>query len=237
MRSTPRSISRCAAARRGAQETECLTHRPSTSRTKVRKVAHHAALPFDDMPAFLATLRGRPGMAARALEFAIYTAARTAERRVAMKGTYRAGTAVRHGPRGKRSHHGLYTPDTRCLPAGLFLAGAFGRSIRGPFEAPGSAERGERSPMKSRPARISLLIVLAVGLSVTAASPATSSSFAGSRTPSNASQVSTISSSPESIEASDEGTQNLPAVVREERRSTVFRSEPKSTTILFAPLQ
>jgi integrase len=49
------------------------------ARAKVRKVAHHAALPFDDMPAFLAALRGRNGMAARALEFAALTAARTGE--------------------------------------------------------------------------------------------------------------------------------------------------------------
>jgi integrase len=49
------------------------------ARGKVRKVEHHAALPFDGMPAFLAALRGREGMAARALEFAILTAARTSE--------------------------------------------------------------------------------------------------------------------------------------------------------------
>jgi integrase len=49
------------------------------ARARVRKVAHHAALPFDEMPAFLGALRGRQGMAARALEFAILTAARTAE--------------------------------------------------------------------------------------------------------------------------------------------------------------
>ena len=49
------------------------------ARARVRKVAHHAALPFDQMPAFLATLQGREGMAARALEFAILTAARTTE--------------------------------------------------------------------------------------------------------------------------------------------------------------
>jgi integrase len=49
------------------------------ARARVRKVAHHAALPFDDIPAFLAALRERQGMAARALEFAIFTAARTAE--------------------------------------------------------------------------------------------------------------------------------------------------------------
>jgi integrase len=46
---------------------------------KVRKVAHHAALPFDKMPAFLADLRGRSGMSARALEFTALTAARTGE--------------------------------------------------------------------------------------------------------------------------------------------------------------
>jgi integrase len=49
------------------------------ARARVRKVAHHAALPFDQMPAFMADLQGRQGMAARALEFAILTAARTAE--------------------------------------------------------------------------------------------------------------------------------------------------------------
>ena len=47
------------------------------SRARMRKVAHHAALPFDNMPGFLAALRGRKGMAARALEFAALTAART----------------------------------------------------------------------------------------------------------------------------------------------------------------
>jgi integrase len=45
----------------------------------VRKVVHHAALPFDDMRGFLAALRHRIGMAARALEFAALTAARTGE--------------------------------------------------------------------------------------------------------------------------------------------------------------
>jgi integrase len=49
------------------------------ARAKVRGVEHHAALALDDLPEFLAGLRGRPGMAARALEFAILTAARTGE--------------------------------------------------------------------------------------------------------------------------------------------------------------
>jgi integrase len=49
------------------------------ARARVRKVAHHAALPFDEMPAFLTALQTRSGIAARALEFAIFTAGRTAE--------------------------------------------------------------------------------------------------------------------------------------------------------------
>ena len=43
------------------------------------KRGHHKALPYEDMPAFMARLRGQPGMAARALEFTILTAAWTGE--------------------------------------------------------------------------------------------------------------------------------------------------------------
>src|SRR3954452_24906677 len=46
------------------------------ARTKVRKVQHHAALPIEELPTFFDALRARPGMAARALEFVILTAAR-----------------------------------------------------------------------------------------------------------------------------------------------------------------
>jgi integrase len=44
-----------------------------------RVVRHHAALPFEEMPRFMAELRTRDGTASRALEFAILTAARTSE--------------------------------------------------------------------------------------------------------------------------------------------------------------
>ena len=40
---------------------------------------HHAAMPYADVPAFLAALRERPAVAARALEFAVLTAARSGE--------------------------------------------------------------------------------------------------------------------------------------------------------------
>jgi integrase len=49
------------------------------ARSKVRKVKHHRALPYDEIPAFMDELRKRQGTAARALEFTILTAARTAE--------------------------------------------------------------------------------------------------------------------------------------------------------------
>jgi integrase len=49
------------------------------ARGKVRRVKHHAALPYAETAAFMIDLRGREGMAARALEFAILTAARTGE--------------------------------------------------------------------------------------------------------------------------------------------------------------
>jgi integrase len=49
------------------------------ARGKVARVEHHAALPWAEIPSFMYLLRQREGMAARALEFGILTAARTAE--------------------------------------------------------------------------------------------------------------------------------------------------------------
>lgn len=46
---------------------------------KKARVKHHAALPYDEVGAFLATLRKEEGTAARALEFTILTATRTSE--------------------------------------------------------------------------------------------------------------------------------------------------------------
>jgi integrase len=47
--------------------------------TKIRQVEHHAALPYHEIGGFMAELRQQEGVAARALEFAILTAARTGE--------------------------------------------------------------------------------------------------------------------------------------------------------------
>src|SRR5262249_10924324 len=46
---------------------------------KVRKVKHHAALPYSEMAQFMSELRARDSLSARALEFTILTAARTGE--------------------------------------------------------------------------------------------------------------------------------------------------------------
>lgn len=48
---------------------------------KVRDVQHHPALPYAQMQPFMLDLRSRNGMGARALEFAILTAARSGEAR------------------------------------------------------------------------------------------------------------------------------------------------------------
>ncbi len=50
-----------------------------TTPSKVAKVEHHSALDYANVGAFMAELRKQPGMGARALEFAINTAARSGE--------------------------------------------------------------------------------------------------------------------------------------------------------------
>ena len=51
--------------------------------SKIRKVKHHQAIPWQKVPDFVQKLRDREGTAARALEFAILTAARSSEVRLA----------------------------------------------------------------------------------------------------------------------------------------------------------
>ena len=49
------------------------------ARSKVRRVEHHPALPYSELPAFMADLRRRDGISARAFEFLVLTAARAGE--------------------------------------------------------------------------------------------------------------------------------------------------------------
>jgi integrase len=55
-----------------------LLPKPSAVK-KLKGVRHHPALPYAETPAFVAELRKREGIAARALDFAILTAARSGE--------------------------------------------------------------------------------------------------------------------------------------------------------------
>lgn len=49
------------------------------ARSKVKKIEHHAALPYAELGAFMVELRKREGLSARALEFAILCASRSGE--------------------------------------------------------------------------------------------------------------------------------------------------------------
>lgn len=49
------------------------------AKSKVRRVRHHAAMPYAEVPGFMAALRQENGIGARAFEFLILTAARTGE--------------------------------------------------------------------------------------------------------------------------------------------------------------
>jgi integrase len=69
---------------------------------------HHAALPYSQLPEFLAELRKREGVAARALEFCILTAARTNEVIGARWGEFDLKTGIWTVPaermKGRREH-------------------------------------------------------------------------------------------------------------------------------------
>ena len=52
---------------------------PLPAQSKAKRAAHHAAMPWQEMPAFMTDLRQRDSISARALEFAILCAARTGE--------------------------------------------------------------------------------------------------------------------------------------------------------------
>jgi len=54
------------------------------ARRKVAPVTHHAAMPYVDVPGFMADLRTKPGAASACLQFAILTAARSGEARGAV---------------------------------------------------------------------------------------------------------------------------------------------------------
>lgn len=66
---------------------------------------HHAAMPFDRVPAFVASLRERSSISARALEFLVLTAARSGETRGAMWSEIDLDAAVWSIPAGRMKWH------------------------------------------------------------------------------------------------------------------------------------
>lgn len=76
--------------------------------TKPQKLTrgHHAAMPYEELPAFVAELRRREGRAARALELLILTASRSGEVRGIVWGELNGGTWTVPAARmkGKREH-------------------------------------------------------------------------------------------------------------------------------------
>lgn len=107
--------------------------------SQVRRVEHHAALDWRAAPAFLAELGGRDGMAARALRFAILTAARSGEVRGMTWAELDLGARVWTVPAGRikaaREHR---VPLTVAALEALGVPGAPGALV---FPAPTAVDR------------------------------------------------------------------------------------------------
>jgi integrase len=93
------------------------------ARDKVAPVEHFAAVDYREVPAFMAELRQRQGTAARALEFLIFTAARTAEVLQAtqdeIKFAEKLWVVPPHRMKGGREHRVPLAPEVLDLLARL----------------------------------------------------------------------------------------------------------------------
>lgn len=87
--------------------------------SKIATTKHHRALPWQDVPAFMTALRDRHGIAARALEFAVLTAARSGEVRGASWDEIdldaRLWTIPGERMKAGRTHRVPLTPDAVAL--------------------------------------------------------------------------------------------------------------------------
>jgi integrase len=107
--------------------------------SKLKRVEHHAALPWQQAPAFLAELATRDGIAAKALAFTILTAARSGEVRGMTWGEVDLTDAVWTVPASRikagKEHR---VPRT---PAALALLGQPGEADRLVFPSPTRADK------------------------------------------------------------------------------------------------
>lgn len=111
----------------GYADTQAHRQRPNPARWKhnldnllpkvTREVAHHAALPWKQAPRFMARLQKAEGLGARALEFAILTAARSGEVREAAWAEIHGKTWVVPAARmkGGREHRVPLSPAALAL--------------------------------------------------------------------------------------------------------------------------
>jgi integrase len=92
-------------------------------RSKVRPVQHHPALPYAEMADFMAALRSQAGVAAKALEFTILTAARTGEvigaRWDEFEFTNKVWTVPASRMKGRKEHRVPLSPEARAVVQAL----------------------------------------------------------------------------------------------------------------------
>ena len=94
---------------------------------------HHAAMPYAEVPAFLAGLRKRPATAARALEFCILTATRSGETLAArLASEARSATGLETKRRSRASLRNMRSPMSSATrlnkPIGEAMRGSGGAS-------------------------------------------------------------------------------------------------------------
>jgi integrase len=104
--------------------------------SRVRKVAHHAAMPYQKIPEFMTELRGREGAAVRALEFCILTAARSGEVLGARRQEFDLDAAVWTAP-AERMKAGVEHRVPLSAPALQIIKDMAAESNGGEFVFPG----------------------------------------------------------------------------------------------------
>lgn len=87
--------------------------------TKVTRIEHHPAMPYDEVPAFMLELKSKPGVSALALQFLILTACRTNEVIGAMWTEFDLEAAIWTVPaermKGKREHRVPMCPEALAI--------------------------------------------------------------------------------------------------------------------------
>ena len=107
------------------------------------RVKHHGAIPFEELPAFMAELRKRDGISARALEFCILTAGRTNEVLGAKWSEIKDGvwTVPAERMKGGREHRVPLSDHA------IAILEALPREAGGEYVFPGAKAKSPLSPM------------------------------------------------------------------------------------------